>query len=100
MFENNEEDIIEFLESKGALILDGVASNGEAVFKFNLDILKEVLPPLYNDIMAELDEDLLTLYKEGLVDVEYDEELNARFKISEKGERVMKDLGNLPPFLN
>jgi hypothetical protein len=94
---SEEDDIIEFLQSQGALILEGVAENGEPVFKFNLEILKEVMPPLYDDIMADIDADLMTLYQEGLVDVEYDENLNAKFKISKKGYDLITSLN---PFLN
>ena len=81
-----------------------MADDGEAMFRFNLEILKDVLPELYDEIMQDIDADLMTLYEEGLVDIEYDENLNAKFKISPKGEEWAKQNGfqidpDLPPFL-
>ena len=90
MDEENKE-LIEYLEAQGALILEGMTDAGEAIFRFDLEILKTVMPHIYNEIMKEIDEDLMNLYSEGLVDVEYDEDLTARFKISEKGEQIMNN---------
>lgn len=88
MDEDNKK-LIEYLEAQGALVLEGMDETGEAIFRFDLEILKTVMPQIYDEIMKEIDEDLMNLYSEGLVDVEYDEDLTARFKISEKGERMM-----------
>lgn len=91
--------IIAYLEEQGAVVWDGMDESGEALFKFNLERLKDVMPELYDDIINDIDKDLMKLYEQGLVDLEYDEELNAKFKLSEKGEEVMKDMP-FPPFLN
>jgi len=58
-----------------------------------MDMLKEVLPDLYDTIMEDLDNTMLELYEKGLAEVEYDEQLNAHFKISEEGKQVLKSLG-------
>jgi hypothetical protein len=42
--------------------------------------------------MEEVDETILSLYEKGLVDVEYDENLVARFSLTEKGEQVTDQL--------
>lgn len=96
---DNNDEIIAYLEEEGAVIWDGVDETGEAVFKFNLERLKEVMPPLYDEIMADIDEDLMKLYKEGLVELEYDENLNAMFKISEKGRKLFEEV-NMKDFFN
>lgn len=90
--EDDEKEIIAYLEEKGALIWDGMAVDGQAMFKFNLEKLKEVMPPLYNQIMEEIDEDLMDLYKADMVEIEYDEELNAKFRLSEKGRKLMENI--------
>ena len=59
-----------------------------SMFKFNLPVLKKVMPDLYNKIMGDLDEDLMDLYKAGMVDVEYDEDLNAMFRLTDKGQEL------------
>lgn len=88
MFDDKDNEIIAFLESKGAIIWDGMDNNGEAVFRFDLEILKKVMPAMYDQIMEDIDEDLMTLYEEGLVELEYDENLNAMFRMSEKGREL------------
>ena len=50
------------------------------------------MPELYDDIIADLDADLLKLYEQGLVEVEYDEDLNASFRITEKGQKYFEML--------
>jgi hypothetical protein len=97
MFDKDNDKLIGYLEDEGAIIWDGLDQNGEAVFRFDLDRLKEVMPELYKEILADIDEDLMALYEEGLVDLEYDEDLNAMFKISEKGLEWAKKNG-FPPF--
>lgn len=104
MFDKDDDEIIGWLESQGAVIWEGVADDGEAIFKFDLKVLKDIMPELYEDIMKDIESDLVVLYEEGLVDVEYDENLNAKFKISQKGEEWAKENGfpiqeDLPPFL-
>jgi hypothetical protein len=83
----NEEfdDLMSFLEEQGA-VYKAKDLNGEFIYKFNLDILREVLPELYDMIVEEFDQELLDLYQAGLVDVTYDEQLRATFSISEKGK--------------
>ena len=97
MFDKNDDKIIGYLEDQGAIIWDGLAPNGEAVFRFDLDRLKDVMPELYDEILADIDNDLMELYKNGLVDLEYDENLNAMFKISDKGMKWANERG-FPPF--
>lgn len=99
MFDKDDDEIIGYLEDEGAIIWDGVSPDGQSVFRFDLDKLKNVMPALYQEIMADIDKDLMQLYQAGLVEIEYDEDLNAMFKLSEKGLNMKKD-GNFPPFPN
>lgn len=97
MFDKNDDELIGFLEDQGAIVWDGVDTNGEAVFKFDLEKLKVVMPEMHAEIMKDIDADLMTLYEEGLVELEYDENLNAMFKITEKGKKWSQEMG-FPPF--
>ena len=87
---NSDDEMIAWLDKNGALFWEGVSEDGEPMFRFDLDVLKEIFPPLYKEIMSEIDEDLMTLYKEGLVEVEYNENLEAMFRVSEKGQEFFK----------
>ena len=97
----DEEDskIIQYLEENNALIWEGMDEDGEAIFRFNLEVLKAIMPELHKQIIEDIDQDLMVLYAQGLIDIEYDEDLNAKFKLSEEGQEVMKDFP-LPPFPN
>jgi hypothetical protein len=97
MFDKNDDEIIGFLEDQKAIFWDGVAPDGQAVFRFDLDRLKEVMPELHAEIMMDIDNDLMDLYEEGMVEIEYDEDLNAMFRITEKGKKIAEELG-IPPF--
>lgn len=97
MFDKNDDELIGYLEDQGAIVWDGLAENGEAVFRFDLEKLQVVMPELYKEVMADIDNDLMMLYQEGLVEIEYDEDLNAMFRATEKGRRWAKKLG-MPPF--
>ena len=57
------------------------------------------MPELDNFPENDIDNDLIQLYQEGFVEIEYDENLNARFKASKKAEEIFKDLPD-NPFLN
>jgi hypothetical protein len=96
--EDNTEKIIQHLEDEGALSWHGMNEDGEAVFKFNIERLKVVMPEMYNQIMEDMDNDLMLLYQEDLVEIEYDEELNARFRLTEKGLEWAKGIeqGDFP----
>jgi len=100
MFDKDDDKIIGWLEEQGAVIWDGMAEDGEAIFRFDLVKLKEVMPELYDEIMQDVDQDLMTLYDEGFVDIEYDENLNVAFKITQKGLKWMEDNGIEFPFPN
>ena len=97
MFDKDDDKIIGWLEDQGAIVWDGLADNGEAVFRFDLEKLKEVMPEMYEEIMADVDADLMQLYKMGLVELEYDEDLNAMFRATEKGLKWVEEMG-FPPF--
>ena len=86
MFDKNDDEIIGYLEDQKAIFWDGVAENGEAIFRFDLERLKEVMPELYTEIMDDMDKELMHLYELGLVELEYDEELNVMFRITDKGK--------------
>ena len=87
------EQVLGYLIDIGAAFYDGVDGTGERMFKFNMDMLKDVLPDLYDTIMEDLDNAMMELYQRGLAELEYDENLNAHFTISEEGKGILKSLG-------
>ena len=91
--EEETEQVIEYLVSQGAAEWDGIDQSGERMFKFNMPVLKEIMPDLYAEIMGDIDNTMLDLFQKGLIDIEYDENLEAMFKISEQAREILSDLG-------
>jgi len=100
MVDKDDDQIIGWLEEQGAVIWDGMAEDGEAIFRFDLERLKEVMPELYDEIMLDIDADLMNLYEQGFVEIEYDENLNAGFRATKKGIEWMEANGIDFPFPN
>jgi len=86
-------EIMERLVEEGAAIFDGVDEDGGPIYKFDLDVLEEVSPELYQVMMDDMDEILLDLYKKGLIEISYDEELNAQMSISPEGREALIEAG-------
>lgn len=88
-----EPDVIDLeiarLVEAGALYPQGVGEDGELLYNYNLDILKEESPALYESHMEMVGEALMSLYEKGLVDIDYDEDLNARFSITEAARAAL-----------
>jgi hypothetical protein len=78
---SEEEAIVGMLLQAGALYIDGVDENGKDLYFMNLPVMKEVCPPLYDLWMRDLDDGLLELFKLGLLEVNYDENLKPRFSV-------------------
>ena len=104
MFGNNPDDesyeeTMKYLLEINAAYLDGVTDKGEAIYKFNVDILQEKMPDLYWAMMDEIDEVLVDLLEKDLIEVEYDEDLNASFRTSPQGVQELIDRGiDLPEY--
>lgn len=81
---DNQGEYIEYLISQNALRYGAPLPNGERSLEMNADVLKVIDPELYKVWMEDLENTLMGLYEKGLVEVDYDEGLNARFKISDE----------------
>jgi hypothetical protein len=78
----------------GAISLVGMDENGEMIFSIN-EKAKDVAPELWEAHIRYVDESLLKLYQEGLMQVEYDENLEATLHLSPEGHKVAKEMGLL-----
>lgn len=86
-------EIMEYLLSEGAAILEGIDEDGEPIYKFDMDVLEEVMPELHAAMQEDMDQVLVDLYQRGLIDVSYDENLNALMSISEQGKVALIEAG-------
>jgi hypothetical protein len=83
----------------GAITLEGMDENGEMIFAIH-EKAKEIAPELWEAHIRYVDESLMQLYEKGLLQVEYDENLEAMLHISPEGQKIAKEMGliemNLP----
>jgi hypothetical protein len=76
--------LIAELVDAGALLIDGMLLD-EFTYRFDMKILKEKYPDIYDIIMEDIDDTMLELLDREYISVEYDENLEARFSLTEKG---------------
>ena len=79
----------------GAIELAGVDENGEMIFAIN-EIAEEIAPELWQAHIDYVDKNLVELYEEGYIQVEYDENLEAMISLSKEGLQIAKERGILP----
>lgn len=95
----NEDDALERMQyyiEIGAIRLAGYNEEGEAIFELNESITKDLAPELWDAHMEYVDDNLLQLYKDGLMEVEYDENLEATMHFTREGFEVAKEKGIIP----
>lgn len=93
MDDDDIEDAIDYLEDVGAFEWVGMDEDGERILKPNMKIISEHYPELYDMLMSDLNETLMDLYKMGLVNIEYDENLTPMFEVSEEGKNYLNENG-------
>jgi hypothetical protein len=92
---SNEEHqaIMEYLIAEGAANFDGIDEDGEPIYVFDMDVLEDVMPELHAVMQEDIDKELINLYQKGLIEVSYDEDLNAIMNISEQGKIALEEAG-------
>lgn len=90
--ERDEEMQMQHYLDIGAITLEGIDENGEFIFAIQ-ESAKEIAPELWEAHIRYIDESLLKLYEAGLMQVEYDENLEAIIHLSPEGQKLAKDLG-------
>jgi hypothetical protein len=76
----------------GAVSLEGMDENGEMIFSIS-EVAKEIAPELWQSHIEYVDKSLMELYEAGLVEVEYDENLEATLHLSPEGQKIAKEKG-------
>lgn len=87
-----EEDFEDFLIDMCIIEEAGLNDDGEVLYQYNFARLKELMPELYEEVMAGLNERMLGLFNEGLVSVDYDENLVAHFVATPEGMEYFNKL--------
>ena len=89
--EANDERIAYYLQI-GAISFEGMDENGEIIYAISEDA-KELAPELWQSHVDYVDKSLIELYEQGLVEIEYDENLEATLHISPEGQKIAREKG-------
>ena len=87
-WENKLEHYIEI----GAVEMAGMDESGEFIFAIT-EIAKELAPELWEAHQQHVDRSLIELYNRGLINVEYDENLEAIISMTDEGKLLAKEFG-------
>ena len=81
---SDEDDFLNHMLEVGVIVVIGI-EDGEPIYSYDFPVMKELMPEMYKDIVAGIDEKLMLLFERDFVSVEYDENLVAHFTATEKG---------------
>ena len=96
MEDNDALEKIQYYIEIGAIKLAGYNEEGEAVFELNEENTKELAPELWEAHKEYVDQNLIELYEDGLMEIEYDENLEATMHFTKEGYRIAKQKGIIP----
>jgi hypothetical protein len=80
----------------GAIKIAGFTDDGEAIFELNEETTSLLAPDLWQAHEEYVDSELIDLMNNGLMEVEYDEELNATFNFTKEGFEIAESKGIIP----
>lgn len=93
MDEEGSEDMeLSYYLEIGAVSLEGMDENGEMIFSIS-ESAKEIAPELWEAHTRYVDDSLMKLYEQGLLEVEYDENLEAILHLTPEGHKIAKEMG-------
>jgi hypothetical protein len=81
----DEDDFTDFLIEMCIIQAEGVNKEGETLYKYNFERMKELMPELYQEIMDGVNDKIMDLFELGLVSVDYDENLTPHFSATPEG---------------
>jgi hypothetical protein len=88
----NDDDLLNYYIEIGAVEVAGISQDGEFIYKIT-EKANEIAPELWQAHMDYIDESLMSLYKAGLVNITYNEDLEAIIQLSKEGYEAAKKLG-------
>lgn len=87
-----EQNNFEYFLAIGAIEMIGVDINGEMIFKIS-ERCQEVAPELWAAHQKHVDETLIMLFEKGLINVTYNENLEALIEVSEEAKKEIQSMG-------
>ena len=91
MEDSFDEKLAHYIEI-GAIEAAGIDESGEFIFAIN-ESAQELAPELWQAHIDYVDQTMLELFDSGLLNVEYDENLEATIHLTKEGYEVAKEYG-------
>jgi len=90
--DNNDNQNLDYYMSIGAIEVAGIDNDGEFIYEIT-ERAREVAPELWLAHEQHIDSSLVRMFEMGLVNVTYDENLEAHLELSEEGKKRSKEFG-------
>ncbi|NBQ65702.1 MAG: hypothetical protein EBT95_09295 [Verrucomicrobia bacterium] len=91
--DKNDDEMLAYYLEIGVVNLEGMDENGEMIYSINQELAKDLAPELWQSHVDYVDRSLIELYEAGLVEIEYDENLQATLHLSPEGQKIAKEKG-------
>lgn len=88
----NEDDRLDYYIEIGAVEISGIDKDGEFIFKVT-EKAKDIAPELWEAHQEHVDEVLLNLFEKGLLNISYNEDLQAEIELTPEGKEIAKEYG-------
>lgn len=88
----DEDYLLNYYIEIGAVSVASITEDGEFIYQIT-EKAKEVAPELWEAHTNFVDESLMVLYKAGLVNISYNEDLEAIVELSKEGYEAAKSMG-------
>jgi hypothetical protein len=91
--DKDDDEMLAYYLEMGVVNLEGMDENGEMIYSINQEIARELAPELWQSHVDYVDRSLIELYEAGLVEIEYDEDLQAILHLSPEAQKIAKEKG-------
>lgn len=76
----------------GAVEVAGIQEDGQFLYEIT-EKAKDLAPELWESHIAYIDNTIIDLYERGLVEIEYNENLEASISVSEEAKKILRMYG-------
>jgi hypothetical protein len=83
---------LEYYIEIGAVEVAGIQEDGQFLYQIT-EKAKDLAPELWESHIDYIDNTILDLYEKGLIEIEYNENLEASFSVSEEAKSILKSYG-------
>ena len=94
--DKNDDEMLAYYLEIGVVSLEGMDENGEMIYSINQELAKDLAPELWQSHVDYVDRSLIELYEAGLVEIEYDENLQATISLTPEAYKIIEEKGIRP----